>query len=381
MISIYLAVIILLLLLLISDTQKQRRKLERFLAVLSSPGLAQRSKDQAQLLEDTSLKGLIVKAAGSLDAKSLTLILPTHKRHHHLCRALDYYREWNVRAIVIDSTPEPFEAPVPKSVKYVHCPELAFGEKIRLAVEQVETPYVLLSADDDFISPIAVKRAIKHMEDHTACACVQGWHAGFSTRKKVEMKWLSMHLFAKELQIDEEKASDRILRQCAGYMNCFYALHRTEVLKNFFSSVCPLLPKDILQRRPELLEISQAINTVAHGGHATLPMLWIAREMIVDSAGANAQVHNAKVDPAVAAEEESEVFLNLADSLGSLLLNVEPRQILQEALTNYIVFRGDWARHIYPHFGPVENVVFTPDDAALIHQVDEVVGRHPLSQT
>jgi hypothetical protein len=35
---------------------------------------------------------------------------------------------------------------------------------------------------------------------------------------------------------------------------------------------------------------------------------------------------------------------------------------------------------MFAHFGPVENVVYSPEDAALVHQVEKLVRKHPLTR-
>lgn len=375
-------VIVILLLLLLVDTKKQRKKLERYFAILSTPGIVRgrRTRRGWNWLFLRGLKNVMGEAASSLDREMITLVIPTHNRHRYLQRSLDYYGSWSIRILVIDSSETRFDQAVPASVEYMHLPGLAFGEKIGLAMEKVVTPYVLLSADDDLISAVSVKAMLSHLEEHPSHACAQGWHAGFSPQKKKKLKWRGMHLFAKELQIDGSDPGERILKQCASYMNCFYALHRTPVLKHFFCQVCPSLPKETILKRPELLEIGQAVNTVAHGGHATLPMLWIAREMIVDSAGASAQASNAQADPSVAAKQEEEVFQALATALAGVIDAGDANVLFQHALRSYKNFKGKWARKMFAHFGPVENVVYSPEDAALVHQVEKLVRRHPLTQ-
>ena len=307
--------------------------------------------------------------------RQVTLVIPTHCRHQYLERALDHYRNWNVDLVVADSTEQPFSASLPDGVTYLHRPGLGYGKKISEVLDTVETPLVLLAADDDFISPVGVLRATEYLLEHPECACAQGWHAGFQRSvkgRKTELVWYALHVFAKKYRVAEQDAPGRISRQAQLYMNNFYAVHRTEVMRYFFCNIRPSLSQDILARRPDLLEVAQALSTVTWGPHIVLPVFWIARESIADSAGAECPV-SLNSDP-----DAATVFTQLAENL------LEPSGVenLQDcfaaAREQFLTYRGKWERGEIEHMAVLDEVVESAVDRAVIARITSMIRRYPF---
>ena len=324
----------------------------------------------ARLMPNFTLKyGLnqLEKAQEDESLKDVTLIIPTHCRHRYLTRALKFYYDWNLRIIVTDSTEERFSDVLTGKVSYLHRPSLPFAEKLKEALEMVQTPMVLVAADDDFISPAGVIKAIMHLHKNPKCACAQGWHSAFSHSPLGRIKWHSIHFFAKTYKVDDSNSANRILNQAELYMNCFYALHRTHVLKHYFSDVCPQLPKDVLTSRPELLEVGQALTTVAWGYHVVLPVLWIAREILADSSGATA---NASTEGDEAAKR---FFSALANSLAEYIPHNCPQEVLESAMVRFQHFQERWNKLEIPHFQSLKKVVRAPVDQAFLSRISEMI--------
>ena len=84
---------------------------------------------------------------------NFTLIIPTHNRHEYLKRSMVYYDKLNAKVIYTDSTGEPYVYPVKGgNILYLHLPGQTFAQKILNSLNEfVNTEYVALCADDDFI--------------------------------------------------------------------------------------------------------------------------------------------------------------------------------------------------------------------------------------
>ena len=84
--------------------------------------------------------------------EKLTIIIATHNRPALIARALDYYMKWNCTIFVCDSScdrPKFVDSP---KIQVLHTPELLYNQKIHEALKKVITPYVCMSADDDFLA-------------------------------------------------------------------------------------------------------------------------------------------------------------------------------------------------------------------------------------
>lgn len=83
--------------------------------------------------------------------KSLTLIIPTHNRQNYLPRSISYYSSINFDVIYCDSTVEAYDFDTPLNISYLHLPNYSFSQKILHVLEKVNTSFVALCADDDFV--------------------------------------------------------------------------------------------------------------------------------------------------------------------------------------------------------------------------------------
>lgn len=84
--------------------------------------------------------------------KQVSVIIPTHNRQHCFGRLFDYYRNWECKFLLVDSSPNRFGGEIPRQFGYFHFPGRSFCEKIQLALEEVRDPFVALCADDDVFS-------------------------------------------------------------------------------------------------------------------------------------------------------------------------------------------------------------------------------------
>ena len=94
-----------------------------------------------------------------------TLVMLTHKRPAFLRRALQYYKDFPGTLLVLDSSPEPATDSAGQfpQVNYRHLPQydyMGFQAKITHGLGLVNTPYMALVADDDFILPGAIAESL-----------------------------------------------------------------------------------------------------------------------------------------------------------------------------------------------------------------------------
>ena len=84
--------------------------------------------------------------------KNLTILIPTHERSSVLFRAIEYYSSFqDIRIIILDSSKNTLSVNLPNNCSYLHLPNVSFGEKLNMGASMVDTEFVVVSADDDFL--------------------------------------------------------------------------------------------------------------------------------------------------------------------------------------------------------------------------------------
>lgn len=213
-----------------------------------------------------------------------TVIIPEHNRPEHLKRLLDYFLSQNVKIIVADSSINEFKYVKDYSGKitYKHFPGMALALKINLMTSLIETPFVVMCANDDFIVPDAINEIIDFLEINPEYNSGQGIFFSFDPfeeRLRPVIRYSNMI----NGSIEEDLPSERIKYLLKNYFQFYYAVHRTSVFKNVYNSV--IYEDKTLIDNLCLLEVYTAAYTILNGKHKIINRFYGARENIVNSAG------------------------------------------------------------------------------------------------
>lgn len=210
----------------------------------------------------------------------LTLILTTHERHNYLKRALEYLNTSEYSIIITDSSEVAYteELMIMQHI-YIHTPGSAYIDKICKALAEVTTPYVLLYPDDDFIVPEAIKVCLAFLDNHLDYSCVQGNCVGM-TVKKGKVGVAAAYVNSYKRDISDELASLRVEKLLSDYIQTYYSIFRTEVLRNAFNLTKSKVTNLVTN------EVYISVYSLIAGKHIVLPIFYFAREVIENSAGA-----------------------------------------------------------------------------------------------
>ncbi len=101
----------------------------------------------------------------------LTALLPTRNRPHNISGQLNLFAKSSFRVVVADSSDPPKAAEIKAASSgraqfLSYAPDMKFFDKLADAIEQIETPFVLL--------------ALAFMREHEDYVSAQGWVIGFS---------------------------------------------------------------------------------------------------------------------------------------------------------------------------------------------------------
>lgn len=170
----------------------------------------------------------------------LTLLIPTKDRSSFLSRLLFYYKERGLtyRLLIADSsrpehlsqnqrTVDSFKTNLDIEYK-TYDPEIEFARKLDDALKYVDTPYVVLGADDDFFIPRTFERAVEFLEEHLDYSIAHGDVATFVVESESPYGPIFRVSRCNQIAIERETASQRFYDYLVGYSASWYSVQRTE---------------------------------------------------------------------------------------------------------------------------------------------------------
>ncbi|KAA0577864.1 TIGR00180 family glycosyltransferase [Azospirillum sp. B21] len=213
-----------------------------------------------------------------MTAASLTIVVPSHNRPAFLQRTLEHYGNGPYHCVIVDSSADPivFDAAAYPCVDYRHRPGVPFATKLHECLLTVDTPYVVLSADDDMIRLDALAECVAFLDSHPGHSSVHG-HFLFFLRSPNRVWGLRAYWARHDWQVAQDDPRDRQLHLMSNYMHQMYAVQRTPLLRRAYGMM------DGRLHNSELMEFVVGLSVTAGGRHRTLPIFYQARQDILDS--------------------------------------------------------------------------------------------------
>ncbi len=199
----------------------------------------------------------------------ITVLIPTHERHNILLRAIKYYDKTGIFVLIIDSSLARFNRGLPENIKYMHVPDMPFGDKIYAAISKISTPYTCLCADDDFLSESGLDSGLRFLHKHLDYSSVQGNYIQFSD---INLSKRYHPIYDKNIgqSIDFNSVEERVKKSLL--IPQIFALHRTGILKKCLKVTVGL-------KAISAVEVCISFIATYFGKHAILPIFWSARDM------------------------------------------------------------------------------------------------------
>lgn len=222
---------------------------------------------------------------------NFTIIIPTYNRSQHLKRNLNFYDEissLNYRIIIADSSTKENKLKNKDiinsfpSLEIIHLDD--FHKKIRPfhkvynALSNVKDSYSVFCADDDFITPNAIKKCVDFLENNPEYACAQGDYVSFKVdNTKKTFFWREKYIHQESITFSNPEK--RLKTHMSNYMQTFYSVHKTDILKKSF--------KEAKKNSDDFRfgEILPSMITLIHGKMKKLDVFYAARESNLESAG------------------------------------------------------------------------------------------------
>ncbi len=204
----------------------------------------------------------------------LTLVIPTHNRPHYLQRILRYYESSPFDIVIVDSSVEKYLAVSTNNhFRYLHMPGKTFTQKLANAFNQIDSLYVVMCADDDFIIPAGLLQCLDFLlinQDYSAAGgniiCYQ------QAKHSQRIDFAPMHTDLLENEVASEDPFARLEAFFDPYRSVFYALHRTALLREAFTAAAAVVQNLYLN------EYLTAVVPLAAGKYKELPVFYQVRE-------------------------------------------------------------------------------------------------------
>lgn len=237
------------------------------------------------------------------ELEDLTVVILTYNRHNYLEEILGFWSEYPVNLVVVDGTGNPFGGLLPKErCRYVHLPA-SYQERLKKAVEMVETSFVIQACDDELYSPSALASAVRRLRGDSRYVSCLGEAVGLRLEDG-EGVWEPVYPALRDGNPFEEDASIRAIRHLGNYRfpAYFYSVNRTDVWRAVWRhALSKLYPPLVVEPQVELafafagnVEVIPEVMWVRNlfeppvGGHAARQQLvrvwewWDAEENALD---------------------------------------------------------------------------------------------------
>jgi len=203
-----------------------------------------------------------------------TILIPSHNRPFDLNRLVNYYSKLKCEIIVCDSSDKPLDYAGTYNLLYMYLHGVSFFNKLKKGLAAVQTPYVLLHPDDDFVSILGLRKAATFLHENSNFVSVMGQSIGFvKNNKDVNLMLRNTDQYLALLKMKPSDSSTvRMHNSLTPYSQTVWTLHRTEVLRQFvhadiswFKSAC-------------LYERFFSLFFAIHGNTKFLPVFFCARQ-------------------------------------------------------------------------------------------------------
>lgn len=207
-----------------------------------------------------------------MSVKQISIIIPTHERKDVLKRSIAYYELFDLVDIIVCDSSILFNQSASNNSKiyYYHLPEVGFADRILFGVLKSNTPFVCLSADDDFLTISALLSASIFLKQNIDYISVQGMFTQFTYLGNGRVNFCQLYDKVINKQLESERLEERIESSLI-IIPRIYSLYRREVFQKTLelASKVPVVTN---------VEMSFSLVPMIFGKHKELDEFWMARD-------------------------------------------------------------------------------------------------------
>lgn len=150
----------------------------------------------------------------------LTVVIPTYNRQKFLLRNIDYWNGSNCQVIIIDgsqrSLSKDARSALCSNIRYFHW-ESSLSERLGKVVKFINTEYVILHGDDEFLLKQGISECILELDEDTSYSCVTGQCLGFRPRYNM-IEGVSTYSRLRGYDVSGDSPKDRVLEHMKNYV-------------------------------------------------------------------------------------------------------------------------------------------------------------------
>ena len=215
---------------------------------------------------------------------NITIVIPTYKRYPFLKRLLKFYNDFAIpiKILILDSTPyEPSDTELEQllftdgTIWKKFDPEITYWDRVSRGTEFIDTDYVTLCADDDFIIPGAITQCIKFLDNNPEYSSAHGLYFIHSNIEEIKRNNFSIGpLYHKGRSALEETGSERVQSYLRGKTHYYplYAIQKTETFRTIW------LETEKYTSDWYLTELFPCCLSFIYGKMKILPIFYASRE-------------------------------------------------------------------------------------------------------
>lgn len=192
-----------------------------------------------------------------------TILIPTHNRHHYLDRCVRWFLDLPYPIVVVDSSATEWQSEfrTRERIRYIHMPGgfEVYLPKLQKGLAAVETSYVAMCADDDFITADGLAQSIVFLDGHPDYSFCQGYAYSFQALGGHVIAWpiaYSRHDLAPADWVDRIERADHTV---------YYGVNRIEVLRNAIDFLMRQDFAEITDAIPAFIDLCITANAARRG--------------------------------------------------------------------------------------------------------------------
>jgi glycosyltransferase domain-containing protein len=232
----------------------------------------------------------------------ITIICATYNRPHYIKRYIDYYTGTGIQVIIEDSSAvRPENIDFPPNIQYSWKPERTFTQKVYELTNQVQTPYMVLCSDDDFIIPEALDVCVEWLNAHSDYSAVQGQRMRLINKN-------GQNYYVLELRAEPYPGKQNVSNDPLDRVKYQFYPHADELIcavvrtENMRKTIAYCEAKLV---KIDVIVLVLGVLSAAIGKTAVLPILYTVLSYIPNSSGTQSQ-HILEYNPEKMSEKQRE---------------------------------------------------------------------------
>jgi glycosyltransferase domain-containing protein len=177
----------------------------------------------------------------------VTIIIPSYYLHSYLKRTLEFYKDSDVKIIVVDSTDVIFKERNKYKIQYYHLPGMTYSKKLYFASQKITTDYTFICSHDDIVLLDSLEKNVRFLDSNSDYVASQGSTLFFNNKYR-SFNVLALHDYSKKFPVNSSISNERISQQFqsgSNFMHQVYSVARIKVFKNVFKYCSQYDIKDI----------------------------------------------------------------------------------------------------------------------------------------